>query len=164
MHITASSPPEFWIDCNWLTETAHRLTLTPDEHVVFVSGVSVEQHHVPTHLVEFDLAYKSPVRAIGDIRSSMEALFRLYERGLPLLATAHRHPGNTANATHESSVDVTYMGALQAKGAPILGIIVTKPQPEFYVRFFTVRVDFNVHIVGRGWERVGDNVIRVDPV
>ncbi|MGZ5527446.1 MAG: hypothetical protein ACXWJB_02130, partial [Limisphaerales bacterium] len=88
-----------------------------------------------------------------------EALAEILDKGNRLHVMAHSHPGRGVGATHESSIDVNYLGKIQRAGADVVGIIVTR---DGFVRFFTVTKPFQVWIQGSGVTQVDDYVYKIE--
>ena len=71
---------------------------------------------------------------------------------------AHSHPGRGAAATHESSIDVNYLGGIQRGGTDVIGIIVTR---DGFVRFFSVEKPFQVLVQGSGVTQIEEHVFQI---
>lgn len=91
-------------------------------------------------------------------RSCTETLADIVEKGNTLHVMAHSHPGLGAAATHESSIDINYLGNIQRAGADVVGIIVTR---DGFVRFFTVVKPFEVWVQGNGAIQVEEDVFQI---
>jgi len=151
--------PLYLVSAPFLREAFNTLTKTADENLVCVTGPENGGNvFALTRLVTFELAQKSAVCASPDPSSELDALMRLDEDGLRLLATFHSHPGQGAGATHPSGVDLATQQRLEKAGYPAIGTIFSRGG---FIRFYTKDRPFQLAVSGSGCEQMEENVYRL---
>lgn len=155
---TDSSCPVFVADLAFLRELIKHLTPLKDESITYVTGPCLGTYRILAKMCDVEYADQSVIHAAGTPRSCSDTLIGINEMGLRLHVMAHSHPGSGPAATHESSTDIGYLSKVQAGGADVVGIIVTR---DGYLRFFTVDKPFMVMLQGNGIKEVQDNVYKI---
>lgn len=148
----------FIVDSWFLQDLIGYLTPNQDEEITYVTGVSFGRVKILSRICGVTLEKQSVVYARATAKSCTETLAGILQRGNTLSVMAHSHPGSGAAATHESSIDVNYLGRIQRAGADVVGIIVTR---DGFVRFFTVAKPFQVWVQGNGVTQIQENVFQI---
>ncbi len=152
--------PCYHVDAWFLRDLIRYLTPGPDEVITYVTGNRLTPRDRVLHRwCPVRHARQSSARAIADRQSCSDVLIEIEQRGLLLEAMAHSHPGRGAAATTPSEIDFNYIRAMEAAGAQVLGIIVTR---DGYVRFYTLNQPFTVEMHGNGVTYVDESICRID--
>jgi len=151
-------PLTYIVDTWFLQDLIRHLTPNQDEEITYVTGVSFGQVRILSRICEVALEKQSAVYARATAKSCTNALATILDKGNRLQAMAHSHPGRGSEATHESSIDVKYLGRIQRAGADVIGVIVTR---DGCVRFFTVEKPFRVWVQGNGVTQIDENVFQI---
>jgi hypothetical protein len=112
---------------------------------------------VPTKLTTIKLAKQSTVFAEGAVKSVYQILSEFDRWGHPALLFCHCHPGNGAESTRPSGIDLRTHADLELCYR-IVGVIFSQ---DGYVRFFGAGKPFQIEIFGTGVTKVDDNVYRI---
>ena len=149
------------MDCPFLCELIEFLTTTERENACYVSGIKLPKDRVLTQIVPVELDSASMAHANANPTSCTQVLIQLHLAELPCVAMAHSHPGTGPCGTRPSSVDLRYMRNIEATGAKVIGIIVTR---DFCVRFFSADLPFEIVIQGNEFQPVEEHehVYRLD--
>jgi hypothetical protein len=148
----------FIVDAWFLRDLIRHLTPNQDEEITYITGVSLGRVKILSRICGVTLEKQSVVYAKATAKSCAETLAGILGNGNTLHVMAHSHPGRGAAATHESSIDVNYLGRIQRAGADVVGIIVTR---DSFVRFFTVEKPFQVLVQGNGVTQIEENVFQI---
>jgi len=146
------------VDSWFLQDLIRCLTPRQDEEIAYVTGINLGRVKFLSRICSVTLEQQSVVYARATARSCADTLADLLDHGMQLLAMGHSHPGGGAAATHESSIDVNYLGRIQKAGADVIGLIVTR---DGFVRFFTVEKLFQVLVLGNGANQVEEYVFQI---
>jgi hypothetical protein len=156
--LTAKGGLIYVVDAWFLQDLIQRLTPRQDEEIAYVTGINLEGVKILSRICGVALEQQSVVYARATSRSCADTLADILDHGMQLLAMGHSHPGSGAAATHESSIDVNYLGRIQRAGADVIGLIVTR---DGFVRFFTVEKPFQVLVLGNGVNQVEEYVFQI---
>jgi hypothetical protein len=146
------------VDSWFLSDLIKHLTPTPDEHISYITGVTIGELRVLSRICSLSLQKQSVVYALAAAQSCTSVLAEIHERGYKCHVMAHSHPGKGLAATRESGIDTKYLRRVQHAGADIIGAIVVR---DGFVRFFTVEKPFEIVIQGAGVTEVDDHVFRI---
>ncbi len=150
--------PVFMLDYWFLQDLIKCLTPGPDEVAVFVVGNDFDNIRMPYRICDVELEKQSVVYARATAKSCSDVLIDLFEKGYKIQLVAHSHPGRGPEATRPSSIDINYLAKIQDAGSDAVGLIVTR---DGYVRFFTVRTEYEISIKGKGVQYVEENVFKI---
>lgn len=132
---------------------------TNTEILVYITGIEHENLFVLTRIIGFKMDKQSAVYARGEINSTHNALINLDESGHKLLAVFHNHVANGVSATFPSSIDTNNQDRLEKSGySAISGIF----SSDGYVRFFNNKDDFEILVYGKGADKYGDKIYRLE--
>lgn len=149
--------PVYLVSAAFLAHSFSLLTQTRDEHLVYATGPEDgKELFALTRLVEFDLAEKSPGRAVPDPRSQIVALSKLDQCEERLLATFHSHP---AGVTEPSDTDLSTQKRLEEMRYPAIGAVFSR---DGFIRFYSVDRPFRVVVSGAGCKKVEERLFRLD--
>ena len=151
--------PLYLASAAFLRRAYETVTETADENLIYITGPEARDVvFALSRIVQFALAQRSPINAVPEPTSQLDALIKLDDAGQRLLATVHSHPGRGAAATHPSGVDLSTQRHLEQAGYPTIGAIFSR---DGYVRFYTVARQFAVSISGNGVEQLEDCVFHL---
>ncbi len=150
--------PVFMLDYWFLQDLIRYLTPGPDEIAVYVTGNDFDNIKMPYRICDVELETQSVVYAKASAKSCSDVLISLFEKGYKLQIMAHSHPGRGPEASCPSSIDINYLAKIQDAGSDAVGLIVTR---DGYVRFFSVRTEYEISIKGKGVQHVEENVFKI---
>lgn len=129
------------------------------EEFFYISGVKIGNCYVPTEILNFDYAKQSKTGVTSDLKSTTEALIKLDKHDHLLIGYLHSHPGKGPGATTPSSIDDREQKKLERDGYSAIGCIFSE---DGFFRFYSLSLDFEIHIYGKGVKEVGRKVYRFE--
>ena len=145
----------------FLYDCYRELIRGPDERMNYVTGLKLGSVLTMDRIITFTLDAATPVFAQGNLASSHEALIGLTRFGHRLHGLFHCHPGRGEKATRPSSIDLDTQERQERGRYPVIGAIFTE---DGFVRFFSVRNQFQIVTYGEGVEHVGETVYRLTEI
>jgi proteasome lid subunit RPN8/RPN11 len=141
---------------SWLLRDCYEyLCRKPTEMMHFVTGVRFSNIFILERMVKFDFERASPVYISGDVSSSFGSLLEIERYGYSVNAWFHSHPGNGESQAFASSIDIRNQERLERGGYPAIGGVFSQ---DGYIRFFSQNRKFDVIVLGKGVEKIGDNL------
>ncbi|MEN3011041.1 MAG: hypothetical protein ABDI20_08825 [Candidatus Bipolaricaulaceae bacterium] len=86
----------------------------------------------------------------------VKAVREITSYGMRLTAVFHCHPG--LGVPYPSRYDVAYHRILEDLGYQAVGAVVNN---EGYCRFFSYRLDFQIVVLGKNFDELGDMVLKI---
>jgi proteasome lid subunit RPN8/RPN11 len=134
------------------------LTKSKKEAMLFVAGLDVGNLRVLNRTLELSYSEQSEIYVAAEGESHRDALRQLEHHGLKLLSWFHSHPGSGEDSTQPSGIDLSHQRDLEMGGYSAVGAIVNR---DGYVRFFSHSLCFDVVVLGKNIEVVGENLYRL---
>lgn len=151
--------PTFLTTTLFLWECYRHLMQSDVECLNYITGIWLGSYATLDRLITFRLAVQRTAYVRGDIISSTAALMMLSDRGLPLTAWGHCHPGDGVQCTSPSPTDFKHQRRLEQGGYTCIGLIMTR---DGTLRFFSDQLPFSVQVFGSDVSRIGPTTYRLD--
>jgi hypothetical protein len=132
----------------------------PVEDMHYVSGLRFGNYLTLERLTRFNLSSQSVAFVEGDLSSSFKSLMDIESHGYCLTAWFHSHPGRGRESAFASGTDMKTQRMLEAGRYQAIGAVFSQ---DGFVRFFTDRLQFNLMALGKGIEKIDENVYKISP-
>lgn len=142
----------FLIDCY------KKLMVSKSEELLFCTGIEVGSLRVLETQLFMVYKRQTPYYIAADNESNIEVLHNLNNSGQRLLAWLHSHPGKGKEATFPSQIDMEHQRDIEAGKYPAIGLVYSR---DGFVHFFSHQSEFEIAIIGKGFEYVDEKTIKL---
>lgn len=156
----AAQPLTIAIDSKFAERLIPALTADQREDLAFLCGPRIDGVFQMSGIQKCNDTHRSLVKAELDVGATVRSFVSLRNEGYECPLIGHSHPGKGANCTHPSATDMDWISDLQAGGAQVIGVIVSR---DGYMRFFTDKVPFKIITFGNRIIQDDQNVYRLLP-
>lgn len=144
--------PLFLMSAALLYEAYHRLGAIQTEAILYGAGFRLGDLCVVEQVQSVDLAASERGYAAAEQHHTATLLRDLARRGSVVTAYFHMHPGRGPGANYPSSIDLANQERLERGGFVAVGGIFSR---DGYLRSFSHRLQYTLHITGKGVRHVG---------
>jgi hypothetical protein len=123
-----------------------------------VCGLDFSDFLTWERLNRFNLSVQNALFVKGEASSNLTSLIHIENHGYILTGWVHNHTGNGEGSVHPSGTDIKNQKALEVGNYAAVGAIFSQ---DGFIRFFSDRLKFNVEILGKGVQKVGENLYRI---
>jgi len=155
--------PTYLIEYRLLKRAFKLLTTDGSERMVLVTGPELDEGiFVLSRMIEPKTSRRSACGVEPDFGNMIDALSEMEEKdGTRLNACFHSHPGTGKAATGPSGIDIGTQKRLERGGYPTIGAIFSR---DGWVRFYSVDLEFEVEVTGKGGENRGEKIFKLDQI
>lgn len=155
---SSSETPTFLISSTVLHLAFEQLAKIKTESILYASGsrygnILTVERLIPLKLVSSEFGY-----AAADLNDSTKVLCELDKTGSVMTAYFHMHPGKGAGSNHPSSIDIDNQTRMELGGFQTIGGIFSR---DGFVRFFADKLNYRIHITGKGIKHVGSDLYQI---